>query len=311
MHVSDRTFTACNKLYRSTDTSDTSDDAFPEFYDICSDTSSTAKCDRSLNCLGLIEKSYVQSMVDLVRSNGSDNVFFEIMNRATFDKIDSRKEGYDLSKFKRWTDVVGYWIKCGSGNDCKNSRGDYLVLGEVGIAEFSDLACTNPSRCPNNPLDALAMPNVDMINLQGYTWDHSPAALGPCETAKVAIAKYKKPVIIDTDSAFERADKCNVEKWANEIRTCGNPGEVHLNHLDGMTLDNTNPKRCTFRGIGSPQLFEQFDGMYLDCHALDSIGDGDATFLSDIVTTSAPASCANSVGGDNHPTWCATTCKTK
>lgn len=309
----DRTFASCNNLYRSTDTSDETSDAFPEFYDICSDTSSSARCDKTLNCLGLIQKGYVESMVDLVRNNGggSDNVFFEIMNRATFDKHDSSREGFNLSKFKRWNDTVGRWIKCRGDNDCSNTRGDYLVLGEVGLAEYNDLACTTPSRCPNNPTDAFAMPNVDIINIQGYTWDNSPGAAGPCGTAKVALSKFKKPVIIDTDSAFERVDKCNVEKWAAEIKSCGDIGQVHLDQLDGMTFGGSAARQCGFRGMGSPQILEDFDGKYLDCHTLDTIGAGDPTLLSDIVTASAPASCPNSVSASGTPIWCSSTCNGK
>lgn len=302
---------ACNKLYRSTGTSDTTDDAFPEFYDICSDTSSSEKCDQTLNCLGLIQKGYVNSMVDLVRGSGSgsDNVFFEIMNRSTFDKHDSTFEGFDLVKFKRWNDVVGRWIKCRGDGNCANTRGDYLVLAEVGLADYSDLACTKSSDCPVNPVDAFAMPNVDIINLQGYTWENSPGAPGPCKTAMTAVNRFKKPVIIDTDSAYERVDKCNVEKWAREVRSCGVEGQVHFDQLDGLTFGYPSPKQCGFHGTGSPQLFQDFDERYLDCHALDTLGAGNPTFLYNIVTTAPSASCPNSVTSSGAPTWCNSTCQ--
>lgn len=304
------TFGVCNKLYRATDPADTTEDAFPEFYDICSDTSSSERCDKTLNCLGLVQKGYVESMVDLVRTSGggSDNVFFEIMNRSTFDKRDSNHEGFDLSKFKRWNDVVGRWIKCRGDNDCRSTPGDYLVLAEVGLADFSDLTCTKPSNCPVNPLDALAMPNIDIINIQGYTWENSPGAPGPCRTALAAVNRFKKSVIIDTDSAYERVDKCKVEQWANEIRTCGETGQVHFDQLDGMTFGYPAPKQCGFHGTGSPQLNEDFDEKYLDCHALDTLGAGDPTFLPNIVTTAPSASCPNSVTPAGNPTWCNTTC---
>ncbi|HET6268382.1 MAG TPA: hypothetical protein VFG11_11740 [Acidobacteriota bacterium] len=306
------TFAACTKLYRSTDPSDTTDDSFPEFYDICSDTSSSAGCNKTLNCLGLIQKSYVESMVDLVRNNtgGSDHVFFEIMNRATFDKIDSRKEGFDLNKFKRWNDEVGYWIKCHGDGHCGNTKGDYLVLGEVGLAEYRDLACTNRALCPNNPLDTLAMPNIDIINIQGYTWRNSPGAPdNPCVTALTAINKFKKPVIIDTDSAYERSNKCQVARWASEISSCGQAGEAHFNQLDGMTFGYPEPKMCSFTGVGGQAITRDFDERYLDCHTLDTIAAGDPTYLSNIVTTEAPASCPDSVNSAGQPIWCASACK--
>ncbi len=302
------TLAACDNLYRSTDESDMADDAFPEFYDICKDTSTTAKCDKTLNCLGLIQKAYVISMVDLVRNNGSDNVFFEIMNRATFDKRDSAKEGFDRTKFIRWNDVVGYWIKCSGDNDCSNTPGDYLVLGEVGLALYSDLACSDRRECPNNPTDVFAAPNIDMINIQGYTWDNIPDARGPCATATTALSKFEKPVIIDTDSAYKRVNKCRLAEWASQIKACGNPGEVHLNHLDGMTFDYPSPKTCSFKGKGSSRLYEDFDEKYLDCFSLDTIAFGDPTFLSDVVTTAAPQSCPHSVGSDGSPKWCAARC---
>ena len=71
-------FSTCDKLIRSDINSDISNDAFPGFYEICSDISTTEKCDQTLNCLGLIQKDYVNAMVDLVKSNrkGSDHVFF-------------------------------------------------------------------------------------------------------------------------------------------------------------------------------------------------------------------------------------------
>ena len=98
------------------------------------------------------------------------------------------------------------------------TKGDYLVLAEVGIPNFQDLAC---SKCLPDPLDTLAMPNIDFINLQAHTWNNSPGAQGPCKTAMIAANRFKKPVIIDTDSAFERNDKCRIEEWASEISSCG------------------------------------------------------------------------------------------
>ncbi|HSP07730.1 MAG TPA: hypothetical protein VLR94_11170, partial [Acidobacteriota bacterium] len=306
----DASFAACNKLYQSTDASDITNDAFPEFYDICSDASSSERCDRTLNCLGLIQKAYVQAMVDLVRGTpgGSDHVFFEIMNRSRFDKIDSKKEGFDVAKFERWNDVVGYWIKCRSGDDCRNTPGDYLVLAEVGIAEYSDLVCSSRSRCPVNPLDALAMPSIDIVDFQGYTWHSSAGAPGPCGTARAALRKFKKPVIIDTDSALERSDKCQVERWAAEMKSCGAAGETHFIQLDGMTFGYPDPRECSFNPPGSGKLYMDFDERYLDCHTLDTIGAGDPTYLSDIVTTLPPSSCPSSVNISGKPVWCASTC---
>jgi hypothetical protein len=301
-------FAACLKLPQSTNQSDIKNDAFPAFYEICSDISNTEKCDKTLNCLGLIQKDYVKAMVDLVRTNrnGSDHVFFEVMNRSRFDKRDSRKEGFDLEKFKRWHDVVGYWIKCMSDNNCKSTKGDYLVLAEVGIPNFNDLAC---SKCLPDPLDALAMPNIDFINLQAHTWKNSPAAQGPCKTAMIAVNRFKKPVIIDTDSAYDRNDKCRIEEWAGEISSCGNPGQVHFNHLDGMTFGYPSPKGCGFKGKGDAQTQIDLDEKYLDCHALDTIGAANATYLSDIITTSPPESCPHSIGPAGTSKWCSSTCK--
>jgi hypothetical protein len=302
---------ACNRLYRSTDESDIAGDVFPEFYDICKDSITTARCDQTLNCLGLIQKAYVQSIVDLVKNNvgGSDNVFFEIMNRATFDKTDTKQEGFDLAKFKRWNDVVGHWIKCRGDNNCNNTRGDYLVMGEVGLIPYTDIACSNRASCPNNPSAVFAVPNIDMINIQGATWENSPDAPGPCQTATTAVSKFHKPVIIDTDSAYQRVNKCKLAQWASQIKACGNPGEVHLNQLDGMTFGYPSPKLCSFTGTGTPKLFEDFDEKYLDCFALDILAFGAPTFLSDIVTTDVPASCPHSVAADGSPTWCAAGCK--
>jgi hypothetical protein len=307
----DSTLAACNKLYRSTDISDTGNDAFPEFYDVCSDTVSSERCDRTLNCLGLIQKSYVQAMVDLVRSTpgGSDHVFFEIMNRSRFDKRDADREGFNLAKFKRWNDVVGYWIKCRSGSDCKSTRGDYLVMAEVGIAEYSDLACLDRKQCPSNPLDVFAMPNVDIVDFQGYTWRNSRGAPGPCGTARTALKKYTKPVIIDTDSAYERANKCRLEAWAREMKSCGSTGETHFIHLDGMTFGYPSPKTCSFNSSVNQNSYLDFDERFLDCYALDTIGAGDPTFLSDIVTTQAPASCPTTVNLSGQPIWCAASCR--
>lgn len=307
----DQNFGACNKLYRSTDASDITDDAFPEFYDICSDTSSNDRCDKTLNCLGLIQKSYVQAMVDLVRNTpgGSDHVFFEIMNRSRFETRDTQHEGFNLAKFKRWNDVVGRWIKCRSGNDCRITRGDYLVLAEVGIAEYRDLACINRAQCPLNPLDVFAMPNIDIVDFQGYTWKNSTGATGPCGTARVALRKYKKPVIIDTDSALERSDKCQVERWATEMKSCGTIGETHFIQLDGMTFGYPAPKECSFNTMGNRKTYLDFDERYLDCHTLDTLGAGDPTYLSDIVTTPPPASCPSSVNLSGIPIWCASTCR--
>lgn len=301
------TFSSCDKLVRSESQSDITNDAFPGFYDICADFSSTEKCDKTLNCLGLIQKDYVKAMVELVKTNrnASDHVLFEIMNRSRFDKRDSRKEGFDLEKFKRWNDVVGYWIKCIGDNDCKSSKGDYLVLAEVGIPDFKDLAC---SKCPPDPLDALAMPNIDFINLQAHTWNNSPGAQGPCKTAMIAVNRYKKPVIIDTDSAVHRNDKCLIEQWATEISSCGNPGEVHFNHLDGMTFGYPSPKPCSFEGKDR-KTFMDIDEKYLDCHTLDTIGAANPTYLSDIVATSPPKSCPHSINATGTPQWCSSTCK--
>lgn len=306
----DGSFAACNKLYQSTDSADASDDAFPEFYDICKDAGSTDRCDKTLNCLGLIQKSYVNAMVDLVRntSGASDHVIFEIMNRPTFDKRDSRREGFDLARFKRWNDVVGRWIKCRGDNNCANSRGDYLVVGEVGLAEFSDLACTRPSLCPNNPLEALGMPNIDIVDYQGHTWKNSSGAPGPCATAMASLHKYNKPVIIDTDSALQRTDKCQVESWVSELKSCGVPGQVHFLQLDGMTFGYPAPKECNFRGIGNPEINLDFDERYVDCFALDALGAAGATYLSDIVSTGAPQSCPHSVTAEGITKWCASTC---
>lgn len=306
----DQSYSSCNKLYRSTDTSDIGDDAFPEFYDVCSDTSSSRRCDKTLNCLGLIQKAYVQAVVDLVRNTpgGSDNLFFEVMNRSRFDKRDSGDEGFDMAKFKRWNDVVGYWIKCRSGNDCRSTRGDYLVMAEVGIAEYSDLACTDRAKCPGNPQDIFALPNIDLVDFQGYTWESSTGAPGPCGTARAALKKYKNPVVIDTDSAWDRIDKCVVQKWATEMKSCGNPGETHFIQLDGMTFGYPEPKGCTFRGIGNQKVNLNFDERYLDCHTLDTIADGAPTYLSDIVTTAPPVSCPSSVNLSGQPVWCASAC---
>ncbi len=306
------TLAACNKLYRSKNELDTTGYPFPEIYDICDDTRTTQGCDATLNCLGLIQKAYVESMVDLVKDNdgGSDHVFFEVMNRTRYDRDDP---GFDFEKLKRWHDVVGYWIKCRSDDDCRNSRGDYLVSAGLGVADYSDLVCTKPASCPENTLDVFKMPNIDIVSLPAHTWNNTPGAPGPCRSAGIAVNKFRKPVIIDTDGTpNDRNDKCQIQRWATEAAFCSingapNAGRVHFNHLDGMTFGDNIDKRCKFTGAGRP-LNLNFDERYLDCHTLDTIGDAGPTYLSDIAGTPPTATCPHSTSTQGKPVWCSDPC---
>jgi hypothetical protein len=306
-------FGSCNHIYRSKSVLDESGYPFPEFYDICSDTETAATCTETLNCFGLVQKAYVETMVDLVKNNsaGSDHVFFEIMNRIRFDENDS---SFDFNKLKRWHDVVGYWIKCRSDGDCRNTKGDYLVAAVIGTADYADLICTNATSCPANTLDILKMPHVDMVNLPAHAWTNSPGAPGPCKTAQIAITRFRKPVIIDTDGTFEdRNDKCQVKRWAAEVASCRingfpNAGRVHFNHLDGMSFGETNiHKRCDFTGNTNPFNLD-FDERYLDCHTLDTIGDAGPTYLSNIVSSPAASSCPHSTDTQGNAIWCSDPC---
>jgi hypothetical protein len=252
-------------------------DALPEFFDICHNKSNLQTCKRSLNCLGLIQKKYVQKVVTTVKQSRATNVFLEIMNEAHLDD-NPTPTSTDWKNFALWHEVVADWIK-------KSSRNELLVSGSIlaGVEDQFALMsnCTSKSTC-NSEFRIFYNDNLDIVTLQGRSW----MFVGPCTSASMALKRFGKPVIIDTDGINEglKKDQCKIlniarDATVNDINGsyCRRRGEVHFNHIDGMTF-------------GKGSVHES----YLDCQQLDLLGDLLPSPLSDVITPGTePARCGS------------------
>jgi hypothetical protein len=276
-------------------------DAYPELYDICSDISTTSTCNQTLNCLGQLEKAYVQKIVAMVRGNtgGSDNVIFEVINEA-------RTGGASVQQISRWHDVVGYWVKGANAS----TQDDYLVSASIfsGNCSSTQINQCGASSC-STACNIFFQPNIDIVDLHSVQWSNVNIN-DVCPGATAAINKFGKPVITDDDGGATstlRNDKCKVEEWASSATTCGTAGRVHFNHLDGISFASNNAidRDCAFNpGSGSASDIDLYDDTYLDCFTLDTIGDSAPTRLAGFITTSPSATCPHFTVSN----WCSYIC---
>ena len=222
-----------------------SQDAFPEFYRI-------KNTDGTLNCLGLIQKAFVQKIVQYIWDNDFEHVFFEIMNEAR------RGPGQPDSVFDEiasWHNTVGGWIK----NLPDGTKTNFLVSASVigGSSKLNE--CTGI--CAGNPFRVFTQSNIDIVDLHWITWMGSNQLGDPCDAAATAISKFNKPVIINTDGAprsggADRDDNCIVKNWADTLFGCQSTSSVHFNHMDGTLFNG-----CTT------------EDLCFDCDYMDRLGD--------------------------------------
>jgi len=252
-------------------------DALPEFFDICADKSGLQSCKRSLNCLGIIQKKYVEKVVSAVKSSKATNVFLEVMNEAHLEDFPPPTAA-DWHNFALWHEVVAQWIK-DSSND------ELLVSASVFVGGEDQYDLMNNCKSPNNCDSEFRVyynNNIDIVSLKGRSWKF----VGPCVGATTALQRFGKPVIIDTDGVGDaiKNDQCAVLNLAREATAndqnghyCRPRGEVHFNQLDGITMGRGNVNET-----------------YLDCKQIDLLGDAAPTRLSDIILPNTkPDSCGS------------------
>lgn len=277
--------------------------AFPEFYQICTDKSSLNNCDGSLTCIGIREKKYVRSVVSSVKNtkkcgpNGDTrcrNVLFEVMNEAAFDK----DWGISKTDFRLWHDMVAKWVKqTGKGylvsatvkpttgdDACEtNSSNDWCLLDNCGSS-----GCSDEGSYPNI-YEAYFADSIDIVSLHYPSWQHYDIC------TSYNYAKYiSKPVIFDTDGADSANENDDIEKWAQNVGygvpdSCGQTtGKIHFyQSKDGALLradedpypgltcpgnDDTNNDGCYY-----PSGCFADDAPDVDCEAWNGLADGKPT----------------------------------
>jgi hypothetical protein len=264
---------------------------FPEFYKICTAGNGNTDVCTSLNCLGRIEKNYVDQIVNTVRTGNTNstsfkNVIFEIMNEAPLPSTKA-----DFIQYVKWHRTVASWIKSGhqyfvSANPV---HGNYANLTACCSGCTGDgCTCTFSNSDPAKKCDdrttmsgngVFLMGNINIVTIHSMWCSGTNPT--PCEVATAAAYRFKKPVILDDDGGCHslRDTNCNVKNWsshyniatmhfgADSVRGCTalGKGRAHFNHLDENKYMPANNTVCNLTSEGSGT------NRKVDCNALHQL----------------------------------------
>jgi hypothetical protein len=273
-------------------------DALPAFYKIFN-------ADGSFNCLGKIQRKYVQSVVNFSRNakacgNATDpnqwvpcrNTIFEVMNEARYNASwNTGTQPFSAVDFQRWHNAVAGWVRNAGGalggplvaaSVKSNAGADDCSTGDLdNSCLFADCTATSCSGT-NNYFKVFTASNINIVSLHAASWLEGITRAGGgqvCVTgtgSRAAEARvFRKPVIFDDDG--DDSDLSNngkgdsdsqgrgLQKWAKQVSSTCGYP------IGALHLYHTKDGTVT---EGTISDCRHDDDNKVDCFALNALGDG-------------------------------------